>query len=88
MPSKHSSKGSAWEELRLTVLKRDGYICQHCGKGPLEGADATVDHIIAKASGGEDSLTNCIASCRRCNGIKSDKPLVRLAWFNPRWFAA
>jgi 5-methylcytosine-specific restriction endonuclease McrA len=32
-----------------------------------------VDHVVAKVKGGEDSLDNCVAACRRCNILKKDK---------------
>jgi 5-methylcytosine-specific restriction endonuclease McrA len=79
--SQHSSRGAPWEALRKAVLDRDGWTCMTCGK-PLVDRDATVDHIIPRVQGGEDSMANCIAACRRCNGIKSDRALVRLPWFN------
>lgn len=80
-----SSRGAAWEATRLRVLNRDGWICLlSCGK-PLEGADATVDHITPKAAGGTDDESNLIAACRTCNGRKRDQVLTRMPWFNPRW---
>jgi hypothetical protein len=32
-----------------------------------------VDHRVAKVKGGEDSLDNLVAACRRCNIQKKDK---------------
>lgn len=82
--SEQSSRGSGWDKVRLKVLDRDAWTCFYCGKH-LEGNDATADHIIAKASGGTDTLDNLVAACRRCNGIKQDRTLVRLPWINTRW---
>lgn len=82
--SKLSSKGKAWETIRLSVLNRDGWRCAVCGK-PLEGQDATVDHIVPKAAGGRDELSNLISMCRKCNGIKSDALVLRQTWVNKRW---
>lgn len=89
--SQHSSKGAAWNRLRLVILERDNWVCQHCGnelreKDPDAAHDATVDHVIPKAAGGRDEQANLIASCRRCNGIKSDRVQVRVDWFNRDWF--
>lgn len=58
-----------WKRLRLQVLRRDAYICAYCG---LEANE--VDHIVPKVRGGEDSLDNCVAACRKCNSEKKDKP--------------
>lgn len=80
--SKNSSRGAAWNKLRAAILERDGHQCAYCG------AEAdTIDHIIPKASG-EDDLDNpgnLVAACRRCNGLKQDKPLIRANYFNKSW---
>ncbi|NRD25544.1 HNH endonuclease [Frigoribacterium sp. VKM Ac-2836] len=83
--SQYSSSGPEWQALRLQVLARDNHQCQWCGKPDLAGADATVDHLISRKSGGEDSLTNCITSCRSCNSIKGANELVRMAGYNPKY---
>ena len=51
-----------WKKIRLRVLKRDAYTCAYCGDVANE-----VDHRIPKVKGGEDSLDNLVAACRRCN---------------------
>ena len=79
--SKHSSKGRDWNAIRSAVLQRDGYLCAYCNRE----AD-TVDHIVPKAKGGTDEITNLVSACLECNGRKQDKTIVRLTWFNPRWF--
>lgn len=84
--SKHSSSGAEWDKLRLACLDRDGWVCQDCGKD-LAGDDATADHIIPKSMGGHDALDNLRALCRRCNGIRQDRLLVRTSGFNPRWLS-
>jgi len=80
--AKQSSRGTEWNRLRLQILERDHNQCAYCG------AEAdTVDHIIAKNNGGEDIPSNLVAACRRCNGLKSDKPLIRLNYFNRAWLS-
>ena len=62
---------SAWERVRLLVLKRDLYTCQirtHCN-----GARATeVDHIrpISEFPEGRLMLMNLQAACKPCNSAK------------------
>lgn len=90
--SNQSSRGAKWQALRMTVLERDGWVCSACGNHleenhPDPAHDATVDHVIAKENGGRDVPENLVAMCRRDNGIKQDAPLLRVDWFNPRWFA-
>jgi 5-methylcytosine-specific restriction endonuclease McrA len=84
--SKNSSRGAAWEALRLKVLNRDGWVCAYCGKA-LEGKDATADHIIAKENGGKDEMSNLVSSCRKCNGEKSDRVMVRMNYYNRGWLS-
>lgn len=86
--SQHSSKGSEWERLKLRVWARDGYTCVYCGVGLTNdhGPNSrTVDHVIAKANGGEDTMDNCLSACRSCNSTKSTNDIVRRAWINPSW---
>lgn len=65
--------GQAWRKLRQQVMARDGYLCQVCKRqGRLTEAQA-VDHIINKASGGTDELTNLQAICHACHKAKTQK---------------
>lgn len=82
--SKQSSRGADWESLRIRVLNRDGWRCVYCGK-ELSGSDATADHIVPKDAGGVDAEWNLVACCRRDNGRKSNKVMIRMPWFNPKW---
>ena len=57
--------------IRYQVLKRAKYRCELCGA--LEGQAALqVDHIVPKARGGADDLTNFQALCSTCNTNKRD----------------
>lgn len=78
--SKLSSRGSAWNKLRDSILKRDGYICTYCGQDAT-----TADHIIPKDAGGEDTPDNLVAACIKCNGQKSNKIMHRNTWVNNNW---
>ena len=55
---------------KATVLARDNHQCGYCGKNAN-----TVDHIIPKRHGGQNSYENCVAACSRCNSKKADKLL-------------
>lgn len=85
--SKHSARGTAWDAQRTRVLNRDGWRCTYCGIN-LEGSNATVDHVeaIALNIGKTYNDHELVAACRRCNGRKQDRPLLRATWRNPRWF--
>lgn len=59
-----------WEQLRTMAFERDGEVCGYCGStdGPFE-----IDHIIPRASGGENILSNVRVACRSCNRSKKDR---------------
>lgn len=72
--------GSAWRRLRKMVLARDP-VCVTCRRRP----SAHVDHIRAKASGGDDAMDNLRGLCEGCHMRKTArdglarKALKRLA---------
>ena len=52
---------------RRGILKRDKFLCAYCGK-----AASTIDHILPRSRGGEDSWMNLVAACLKCNNVKDD----------------
>jgi hypothetical protein len=72
---------------RFEIFKRDGFICQYCGKQPPD-VILEVDHIHPIAEGGDNDEMNLITSCYECNrgkgskilGNVSPKPDGDLAW--------
>ncbi|MEA4909345.1 MAG: HNH endonuclease [Chloroflexi bacterium] len=62
-------------QLKLTrreVFRRDGYLCQYCGKRTL---DLTIDHVIPRHMGGPHTWTNVVAACSQCNHRKGGRTL-------------
>ncbi|MDT9545773.1 MAG: HNH endonuclease [Chlorobium sp.] len=55
---------------RKNIIRRDAFQCQYCGK---TDAPLTIDHIIPRSRGGEDSWENLITACRRCNSKKGNR---------------
>lgn len=62
------------------LFARDEYRCQYCGRsekelGRYRGHKEVLnrDHIVPQSRGGENSWTNCVASCSTCNGKKDNK---------------
>ena len=55
---------------RKNILRRDGYKCQYCNKSDTA---LTIDHIIPKSKGGDDSWENLITACISCNNKKGDR---------------
>ena len=73
LAARRRPKGPAWKITRTMVLERDHHRCAYCSVPA-----ATVDHIVPRAEGGEDSLTNLVACCKSCNAKKADKMLGAL----------
>ncbi|WII94441.1 HNH endonuclease [Moraxella haemolytica] len=63
--------GQAWRKLRKQVMQQDGYICQVCQHSGRYTPATEVDHIVSKAQGGTDDLTNLQAVCHACHQIKT-----------------
>jgi 5-methylcytosine-specific restriction endonuclease McrA len=62
-----------WRQVRLLVLRRDGYLCQIQGPGCAGQADA-VDHVIALRQGGPRlDPGNLVAACSHCNSAKGNR---------------
>jgi 5-methylcytosine-specific restriction endonuclease McrA len=57
---------------RKNIYLRDNYTCQYCGK---RGGNLTIDHIIPKSRGGEDTWENMVVCCARCNHKKGNRTL-------------
>ena len=67
---------------RRGVLRRDGARCGYCG-----GSANTIDHVLPRSRGGEDSWDNLIACCLRCNNVKGDRTPGEMGWnlrFRPK----
>ena len=52
--------------LRRYIKDRDNHICQYCGSD----ADVCTDHVLPRSKGGKSTLSNLVASCRKCNSKK------------------
>lgn len=60
-------------------MERQNRICAYCGipmlltthAGQAE-RQATLDHVVALAHGGDDSEANTVAACEPCNKAKAD----------------
>ena len=60
---------AAHKPSRSAIYKRDGYKCAYCSST----RNLTVDHILPKSRGGENSWTNLAAACESCNVKKGNR---------------
>jgi 5-methylcytosine-specific restriction enzyme A len=67
--------GQAWQRLRAEVLKRARYLCQcaECSSTARVRLASEVDHIVPKAKGGTDHLSNLQAIHPECHKRKTQR---------------
>lgn len=53
-------------------LQEDRGVCTYCNRE----AKTTFDHIIPRANGGPDEISNMVPACQSCNSSKSDTNLL------------
>jgi 5-methylcytosine-specific restriction endonuclease McrA len=74
---------------RNRLYKRDGHECTYCGSK----RNLTIDHIIPKSRGGENTWLNLITCCSSCNRMKDDRTpeeanmKMRFAPYEPNIFS-
>ena len=55
---------------RKNILQRDNYHCQYCGSNEKK---LSIDHVIPRSRGGDDSWENVITACLPCNLFKGNR---------------
>ena len=63
--------GAAWRKIRKLVIRRDSGLCQPCLKNNRVTEFNAIDHIIPKAKGGTDELSNLQCICNECHKQKT-----------------
>ncbi|MDR1166256.1 MAG: RRXRR domain-containing protein [Deltaproteobacteria bacterium] len=59
-------------EVREYLLEKFGGKCSYCGK---DGAPLQIDHVVPKAKGGSDRVSNLTLACPECNRKKGSRDL-------------
>lgn len=57
---------------RRNIYARDGSRCQYCGNR-FSTKELTLDHVVPRVQGGENSWTNLVCACVRCNARKGGR---------------
>ena len=57
---------------RLRIYMRDKFRCQYCGE-KKKAPELTLDHIMPRSRGGDNSPVNVVAACMACNGRKGNR---------------
>lgn len=62
------------ERTRARIIERDGSDCWFCGKAL--GVDITIEHLVPKSKGGENSEANYALAHSACNSAAANMPLI------------
>jgi 5-methylcytosine-specific restriction endonuclease McrA len=57
------NQGKSSYPSRSLIYKRDDYECQYC----RSEKNLTIDHVIPRSRGGQDTWENLVACCSKCN---------------------
>lgn len=57
---------------RQILYSRDKNICAYCGD-KFDPKKLTIDHVLPKSRGGENTWSNCVTSCCVCNHKKGGR---------------
>lgn len=57
---------------RRNIYARDQNRCQYCGKH-FSTKELTLDHVVPRVQGGENSWTNLVCACVKCNARKGGR---------------
>lgn len=63
------SRTAREKPTKAAIYRRDNNTCQYCGST----RSLTIDHLIPKCKGGEDSWTNLTLACAVCNTRKGSR---------------
>lgn len=61
-------------QVRKKIFQKYHGRCYYCGQ-PLTIGESTIDHFVALAKGGSNSINNFVLSCGDCNILKKDRSL-------------
>lgn len=67
--------------VERTIVERDGPGCFYCGCPLTEERPGTLEHLVARASGGPEHLSNLYLACEPCNKAVGHQPApVKIAY--------
>ena len=68
-------------ERRLALYIRHQFRCCYCGTDlrTSEPSELTLDHLLPRSLGGDNSNDNLVLACRSCNSARGAKPWVDYA---------
>lgn len=75
------NQGMNWirQEKRLAIYLRDGCACVWCGATVESGAQLTLDHVVGHAKTQNNSETNLVTACHRCNTSRGTRSAAKFS---------
>lgn len=64
---------------RISLYLRDGLACVYCQATLESEARLTLDHLKPYSLGGDNSETNLVTCCLRCNSARGNRPVATFA---------
>lgn len=65
--------------VRWQIFARDNFTCRYCGaQAGEESVSLQVDHLVAVADGGDNSMDNLVTACQRCNAGKGARSMEKV----------
>jgi len=61
---------------RRNIYTRDNNLCQYCGRN-FPSRELTLDHVVPRVQGGENTWSNLVCACVRCNARKGGRTPVQ-----------
>lgn len=79
-PKNANSKPRSLALSPRNVCARDRWVCAYQRPEVCKGRATTIDHVIPRSKGGENTWENVVAACAPCNHRKGNKSLAELGW--------
>jgi 5-methylcytosine-specific restriction endonuclease McrA len=61
---------------RRNLFARDRNQCQYCGK-TFSTSELSIDHVLPRSQGGQDTWENLVCACVRCNARKGGRTPIQ-----------
>ena len=77
-----ANNGSGWirQDKRLAIYLRDGGECVYCTASISdEGITMSLDHVTPQSCGGDNSESNLVTCCTRCNSTRGNRDVAKFA---------
>lgn len=65
------------QSKKLKIWRRDNFTCTYCSKESSNKTVLTVDHILPREYGGDNTTNNLTTACRGCNKKKGSLLLTQ-----------